>query len=116
MEGGQHTGLSIGFMHKDGTYRWIHKNKVIRDADGRAGVEVLVTRLFTEWKQMEERLAKSQRFATIGETAAMVGHDLRNPLQGIAGAVYNLKTTEDSKLSKEGKRDAPADRGRHRTF
>jgi len=52
---------------------------------------------------MEAELVRSQRFATIGETAAMVGHDLRNPLQGMAGAVYNLKTKEDSKLSKEGK-------------
>jgi signal transduction histidine kinase len=52
---------------------------------------------------LEEELAKSQRFAAIGETAAMVGHDLRNPLQGMAGAVYNLKTEEDSRLSKEGR-------------
>ena len=57
----------------------------------------------TEQKRMEAELVKSQRFAAIGETAAMVGHDLRNPLQGMTGAVYYLKTKEDSKLSKEGK-------------
>lgn len=28
---------------------------------------------------------------SVGETAAMVGHDLRNPLQGIAGAAHILK-------------------------
>jgi PAS domain S-box-containing protein len=45
----------------------------------------------TERKRAEEELAKSQRLATIGELAAIVGHDLRNPLTGIAGATYNLK-------------------------
>jgi signal transduction histidine kinase len=36
-------------------------------------------------------LRKAERLAAIGETAAMVGHDLRNPLQGIAGAVSVIK-------------------------
>ena len=45
----------------------------------------------TERKRMEERLLRSERLAAIGETAAMVGHDLRNPLQGIAGAIHLLK-------------------------
>jgi signal transduction histidine kinase len=42
-------------------------------------------------KRTEEQLLKSERLAAIGETAAMVGHDLRNPLQGIMGAIYILK-------------------------
>jgi PAS domain S-box-containing protein len=46
----------------------------------------------TERKELEQRLLKSERMATIGELAAMVGHDLRNPLTGIATAIYNLRT------------------------
>lgn len=34
----------------------------------------------------------SQRMATIEELAGMVGHDLRNPLTGIAGATYYIKS------------------------
>ena len=45
----------------------------------------------TERKRLEERLSQAKRLAAIGETAAMVGHDLRNPLQGIAGAIHLLK-------------------------
>jgi len=45
-----------------------------------------------ELKKTQERLLKSERLAVIGELASMVGHDLRNPLTGIAGATYYLKT------------------------
>jgi PAS domain S-box-containing protein len=44
----------------------------------------------------------TERNRTIVETAAMVGHDLRNPLQGIMGAAYALKTHEGN-LSEKGK-------------
>ncbi|HXZ98222.1 MAG TPA: PAS domain S-box protein [Candidatus Acidoferrum sp.] len=54
---------------------------------------------FTERKKMEERLLRSQRLAAIGETAMMVAHDLRNPLQGIAGATYLLQ--QDSLSARE---------------
>jgi len=42
-------------------------------------------------KIVEERtnqLKDSERLATIGQTAGMVGHDLRNPLQSIMGELY----------------------------
>jgi signal transduction histidine kinase len=43
---------------------------------------------------VEERTRKlkdAERMVAIGETAAMVGHDIRNPLQTIEGAVYIAK-------------------------
>jgi signal transduction histidine kinase len=43
-------------------------------------------------KDIQEKLLKSERLATIGELAGLIGHDLRNPLQGIAGATYYIKT------------------------
>jgi PAS domain S-box-containing protein len=52
----------------------------------------------TEQKQMQERLLKAERLAAIGELAAMVGHDLRNPLTGIGGAAYYLKTKLGAEL------------------
>jgi PAS domain S-box-containing protein len=88
---GQHT-FEYRFLHKDGTYRWIREEaKVVRDADGKP-VEVNgYWTDITERKRMEEALLRSQRLATIGELAAMVGHDLRNPLEAIAGASYLLR-------------------------
>ncbi|MEM2959311.1 MAG: PAS domain S-box protein, partial [Candidatus Jordarchaeaceae archaeon] len=64
---------------------------VLRDASGNPIGFVAIIKDITERKMMEEALLKSERLATIGEVAMMVGHDLRNPLTGIAGAVYYLK-------------------------
>src|SRR3990170_1540659 len=36
-------------------------------------------------------LRDSERLATIGQTAGMVGHDIRNPLQAIMGEIYLAK-------------------------
>jgi len=80
------------FLHKDGTYRWIREEaRAIRDAAGKPVEVIGYWTDVTELKRMEEQLFASQRLATIGELAAMVGHDLRNPLTGIAGATYNLR-------------------------
>ncbi len=78
------------FLHKDETYHWIREEtNVIR-----GGREVEVVGYWsdiTEHKKLQEKLLRSERLATIGELAAMVGHDLRNPLQSIGGATYYLE-------------------------
>jgi PAS domain S-box-containing protein len=96
---------------------------VIRDASGQPKYLVGITRDITERKQMlrkleeysqqleqmverrtrqlketQEQLVKAERLAAIGQVAAMVGHDLRNPLTGIKGAAYYLKTKPDLKM------------------
>jgi PAS domain S-box-containing protein len=51
---------------------------------------------------VEERTAKlreAERLAAIGETAAMVGHDLRNPLQAIVGSLYLLNNNLKAEAS-----------------
>lgn len=42
-------------------------------------------------KERTDRLRDVERMATIGETAAMVGHDLRNPLQVLVNNIYIAK-------------------------
>ena len=43
-----------------------------------------------------EKLKTAERLAAIGETAGMVGHDIRNPLQTISGELYLAKDEVDS--------------------
>jgi signal transduction histidine kinase len=42
-------------------------------------------------KEEANKLKDSERLAAIGETAGMVGHDIRNPLQTITSCVYLAK-------------------------
>ena len=81
----------------------------LRDEKGTVIGSVHVARDITERKkiqtqleeyadQMEElaneraeQLRQAERLATIGQTAGMVGHDIRNPLQAIVGELYLAK-------------------------
>ena len=56
-----------------------------------------------ELEEVQRQLLKSERLAAIGELAGMVGHDLRNPLTGIAGATYYLKKKYGSEMDDKGK-------------
>jgi PAS domain S-box-containing protein len=66
-------------------------------------LEKLVEKRTEQLKQTQAKLVKSERLAAIGELAAMVGHDLRNPLTGIKGAAYYLKTKHCSEIGSRGK-------------
>lgn len=70
---------------------------VIKDAGGIPVAYIAIVKDLTEQNEIQERLRKAERMAVIGETAAMVGHDLRNPLQGISGAAYVLRQSLGSK-------------------
>jgi signal transduction histidine kinase/PAS domain-containing protein len=48
-------------------------------------------------EEKTKQLKDSERLAAIGQTAGMVGHDIRNPLQSIIGEVY-LANTEIATL------------------
>ncbi|MFQ6073622.1 MAG: PAS domain S-box protein [Candidatus Bathyarchaeia archaeon] len=57
--------------------------------------ELLETRT-EQLKVTKEQLVKAERMAAIGEVAAMVGHDLRNPLQAMVNAIHLAKRKIDS--------------------
>jgi PAS domain S-box-containing protein len=50
-----------------------------------------------------KQLKDSERLAAIGQTAGMVGHDLRNPLQTITGELYLAKSEVDSLVEGDAK-------------
>jgi PAS domain S-box-containing protein len=75
-------------LRKDGTTfpMIVDSARIFRDGKlvGRRGVVIDIT----ERKEMEEKLRKAERYVGIGEAAAMVGHDLRNPLQVIVNRLF----------------------------
>jgi len=64
-------------------------------------LEELVEERTRQLKEAHEQLVKSERLAAIGQVAAMVGHDLRNPLTGIKGATYYLKKKLGPKMDEK---------------
>lgn len=80
------------FQTKSGEKRIVlFSGSIVKSKTGRAIGLACVVRDITEFKNMEERLVKAERLASIGELAGQVGHDLRNPLTGIKNCVYILK-------------------------
>jgi two-component system, sporulation sensor kinase E len=63
-------------------------------------LEELVEKRTSQLREAQEKLIKNERLAAIGQVASMVGHDLRNPLTGIAGATYYLKKKLESEADK----------------
>ncbi len=54
-------------------------------AKGQVGI---LFRDITGHKNMEKQMQDNERMAAIGQTAGMVGHDIRNPLQAIVGELF----------------------------
>ena len=52
-------------------------------------------------KEQAQKIVQSESLATIGKTAGMVGHDIRNPLQSIVSELY-LAKAEVEELSDDG--------------
>lgn len=76
------------------------KNKIREYADQ---LEMKVKQRTQELVEAQNKLLRAERLAAIGEISAMVGHDLRNPLTGIAGAAYYLKTKGGEKLDEKSR-------------
>ena len=57
----------------------------VQDSDSRVTGAIEIFEDLTEIKQLEEQVRRADRLAAIGEMAASVAHEIRNPLGGIEG-------------------------------
>jgi len=107
--------LEYRFRDKSGNWRYMEstityfENELLaisRDITERKRVEKELKRQDECLEELigerTRKLKEAERLAAIGELATMVGHDLRNPLQGISGAAYvlrtKLRTTRDEQV------------------
>ncbi len=75
----------------DGTIKYFETIKVpLFYEDGNRKGLVVIGRDITDRKLAEEHLRKKEKLSIVGELAASVGHEIRNPLTSIKGFVHLL--------------------------
>ncbi len=70
---------------------FVISNSPITDSSGNIVGTVHLSRDVTELKTLRERVAHSERMAALGELAARVAHEIRNPLISIGGFARRLE-------------------------
>ena len=77
---------------KNGKELWLSQNTYpIKNKNGSiVGIEGII-RDITDKKKIEEQIRRSERLASIGELAASIAHEIRNPLGAISNSVCMLK-------------------------
>jgi PAS domain S-box-containing protein len=72
------------FLHKDGTERKVLSRRIpIQQEPGQPIVYQGFNIDITPLDQMQTRLSRAERLATLGQVAAGIAHEIRNPLVGI---------------------------------
>jgi signal transduction histidine kinase len=89
-------GIVVNTFMKE-TEENINRNKKIAQLSKDVkGLEVKVREADDRTKAADDRTRAAEHLAVIGQTAAMVGHDIRNPLQAIVGELFLEKQEVDS--------------------
>ena len=87
---------------KDGTLFWNETTIVpFSDKDGKIFEYVAIRTDITHQKKISEKLVEIERLSAIGELAARIAHDIRNPLSVIKNSLGNIKLLKNDPVSIE---------------
>ncbi|NPV93316.1 MAG: PAS domain S-box protein [Firmicutes bacterium] len=90
--------LTNRVMCRDGTVRWV---SWIFNPYAEKGLVYITGRDVTEQKKISEELTRLDRLNMVGEMAAGIGHEIRNPMTTIRGFLQMLGGKDDCKHYKE---------------
>lgn len=91
-EGGQPFPFETRLIRKDGEAIPVGLSlSILTDNKGQPMGTVSIFHDLTALKEMEERLRRSERLMAVGQLAAGIAHEIRNPLGSISGAIQMLQ-------------------------
>lgn len=86
------SNFELRLITKSGEIRYVlFSGSIVRSKRGKPIGITCIIRDITGRIEIEQKLVKTERLASIGELAGQIGHDLRNPLAAINNGVYLLK-------------------------
>jgi PAS domain S-box-containing protein len=78
---------------KDGSIYWVDTTIVpLVNTDGKPGQYLAIRSDITQRKAAEQQLADQAALAQLGQLAAVVAHEVRNPLAGVKGSLQVLRS------------------------
>lgn len=92
---------------KDGHFYWVDTTIVpFLDASGKPRQYLAIRSDITQRKRAEAKLVEQSSLAQLGQLAAVVAHEVRNPLAGVRGTLQILRSRLDATASDASIMDA----------
>lgn len=86
----------VEFKRKDGTVGYLgFSMSSLKEPDGKPIGNLLIFQDLTAFKNMEEHVKRVEKLAAIGEMAAGIAHEIKNPLASMSGSIQLLNKEVD---------------------
>jgi two-component system, sporulation sensor kinase A len=100
MQGKSTATVQFRLQHKEGHFVWLETScKSIVDVTGEVVEIIGVTRDISDRKKSEEMLRQSDKLSIVGQLAASVAHEIRNPLTSLKGFIQLFQECEQMDAS-----------------
>ena len=84
------------FNRKDGSVGYLgFSMSSLEEPGGRPVGKLLIFQDLTPFKNMEDHVKRVEKLAAVGEMAAGIAHEIKNPLASMSGSIQMLKTSVD---------------------
>jgi len=89
-------GIDVDFDRRDGTRLHLgFSQSILKDPGGDEIGLILILQDLTEFRQMQEQVRRMDRLAVVGELAAGIAHEIKNPLASLSGSIQMLRDEAD---------------------